>query len=122
MNHMYCLQLHIAHLIDPAGECHDVKKTVTSTSTKPTRALASQPYVPYTRQPDLPTPETVSQSVSQGEPIAKKQVTRIFEPIWEDGICTFVLNEAARAADRRHLAEAVNTPKPDSRNPDHQSR
>jgi len=71
----------------------------------PSRAMSQAPEtIP---QPDLPTPETVSQSVSQGEPIAKKQVTRIFEPIWEDGICTFVLNEAARAADRRHLAEAV---------------
>ena len=49
----------------------------------PSRAMSQAPEtIP---QPDLPTPETVSQSVSQGEPIAKKQVTRIFEPIWEDG-------------------------------------
>ncbi|KAK0106298.1 hypothetical protein ONS96_003937 [Cadophora gregata f. sp. sojae] len=43
----------------------------------------------------------------QSEPKIKKEVTRIFEPVWEDGVCTFVLNEAVRAADRKRLAEDV---------------
>ena len=71
----------------------------------PSYAISQEPEtIP---QPDLPIHETVSKAIPQEDSTAKNQVTRIFEPVWEDGVCTFVLNEAARGADRRRLAEAV---------------